>query len=56
MKRKSRCLKITEKSLIQHCERSELSLHFEWTKAHFKNAKKISYETFWVIFKHCENG
>ena len=30
---KSRCLKITEKSLIQHCERSELRLHFEWTKA-----------------------
>mgnify|MGYP001208987541 FL=1 len=27
----SRCLKIT-KSLIQHCERSELRLHFEWTK------------------------
>ena len=29
---KARCLKITEKSLIQHCERSEL--HFEWTKVH----------------------
>ena len=28
---KARCLKIT-KSLIQHCERSELRLHFEWTK------------------------
>ena len=28
----SRCLKITTKSLIQHCERSELRLHFEWTK------------------------
>ena len=28
----ARCLKITEKSLIQHCERSELRLHFEWTK------------------------
>ena len=24
----TRCLKITEKSLIQHCERSELSLQF----------------------------
>ena len=22
------------KSLIQHCERSELRLHFEWTKVH----------------------
>ena len=25
----SRCLKITKKSLILHCERSELRLHFE---------------------------
>ena len=23
-----------KKSLIQHCERSELRLHFEWTKVH----------------------
>ena len=22
------------KSLIQHCERSEICLHFEWTKVH----------------------
>ena len=28
----AQCLKITEKSIIQHCERSELGLHFEWTK------------------------
>ena len=28
----ARSLKITEKSLIQHCERSELRLHFEWTE------------------------
>ena len=28
----AQCLKITEKGLIQHCERSELRLHFEWTK------------------------
>ena len=53
------------KSLIQHCERSELRLHFEWKKF-LKNAKnsqfgqkilenaKIENETFWVIFKHCE--
>ena len=27
-----RCLKITEWGLIQLCERSELRLHFEWTK------------------------
>ena len=31
---KAQCLKITRKSLIQHCERSELRLHFEWTKVH----------------------
>ena len=31
---KTRCLKITGKSLIQHCERSELRLHFEWTKVY----------------------
>ena len=24
------------KSLIQHCERSELRLHYEWTKVHLK--------------------
>ena len=30
----TRCLKITEKSLIQHCERSELRLHFELAKVH----------------------
>ena len=29
-----RCLKITEKGLIQHCERSELRLHFESTTVH----------------------
>ena len=29
---RAQCLKITQKSLIQHCERSELILHFEWTK------------------------
>ena len=29
------------KSLIQHCEQSELSLHFEWTKVHRKAKKSI---------------
>ena len=28
------CLKITEKSLLQHCGQSELGWHFEWTKVH----------------------
>ena len=27
------------KSLIQHCERSELRLHYEWTKVHKKCQK-----------------
>ena len=27
------------KSLIGHCERSELSLHFEWAKFHWKSQK-----------------
>ena len=31
------------KSRIQHCERSELRLHFEWSNA-----------TYLVIFKHCD--
>ena len=26
--------KIRRKSLLQHCERSKLGLHFEWTKVH----------------------
>ena len=29
------------KSLIQHCERSELRLHFEWTKSSLKMAKMV---------------
>ena len=29
------CLKITGKSLIQHCERSEVRLHFNWPKVNF---------------------
>ena len=35
------------KSLIQHCERSELRLHFEWTKVN-KNAKNCP---FWRVFE-----
>ena len=33
------------KSLIQHCERSELRLHFEWTKVNAKNGQ------FWRVLK-----
>ena len=33
------CLKMAQKSRIQHCERSELRLQFEWTKVHLKCQK-----------------
>ena len=36
------------KSRIQHCERSELYLHFEWTKVHQKCQK-------WPIWRVFEN-
>ena len=36
----TQCLKIVQKSRIQHCERSELLLHFEWPKF-IKNAKIV---------------
>ena len=35
-------MKITEKSLIQHCERSELCLHFE-----LKMPKMVNLASFW---------
>ena len=53
------------KSLILHCERSELRLHFIWTKGHkkqcyhspdwslLKGKCQNSNATFWVIFKQC---
>ena len=49
-------LKFTTKSLIQHCERSELRLHLRWTEVNrrklLKNAKvEKSNETFVGIFK-----
>ena len=37
------------KSLIQHCERSELRLHFEWTKVKLKNAKN---GPIWRVFEN----
>ena len=41
----SQWLKIRENGLIQHCERSELRFHFEWTKVHWKCQK-----SFWRLF------
>ena len=40
-------LKNHRKSLIQHCERSELPLHFEWTKVHKKCQKCSILTSFW---------
>ena len=37
------------KSLIQHCERSELRLHFEWTKV---NSKMPKIGPFWRVFEN----
>ena len=37
------------KSLIQHCERSELSLHFGWTKVYLKMQKIVHYGEFLKI-------
>ena len=34
------------KSLIQHCERSELRLHFEWTKVNQKMPKMVNFGEF----------
>ena len=43
----ARCLKITDKSLIQHCERSEIRLHFKWTKVNSKCKKWSILASFW---------
>ena len=34
------------KSLIQHCERSELRLHFEWIKVYLKMPKMVHFGGF----------
>ena len=31
------------KNIIQHCERSELRLHFQWTQVLFKNGKTAQF-------------
>ena len=36
-------------SLIQHCKRCELRLHFEWTKAHWKMPKMVQFGEFLKI-------
>ena len=42
----TQCLKIPEKSLIQHCERSEQRLHFRWPKVNQKCQKWV-WANFW---------
>ena len=52
------------KSLIQHCERSELRLHSVTRQDNFNRTNigekcrmpKLKNETFLVIFKHCDAG
>ena len=43
------------KSIIQHCERSELRLHFEWTKVNQKFQKIVNlsnFQTLWCTMSH----
>ena len=40
------------KSRIQHCERSGLRLHFEWTKLNY-NCQKFS---IWQVFENLKLG
>ena len=43
------------KSLIQHCERSELRLRFEWTKVDQKFQKMVNlsnFQTLWCTMSH----
>ena len=40
----TRCLKL--KSLIKHCERSQLRLHFEWIKVNQKCQKLVDFDEF----------
>ena len=42
-----KCMLFITKSLIQHCERSELRLHFEWTKVALKCQKSSIMGCFW---------
>ena len=41
------------KSRIQHCERSELCLHFKWTKVHLKMPKIVHFGDFLKNPKNC---
>ena len=45
--------KSQKKSLIQHCERSELRLHFEWTKVHKKCQKWLVSKVLKLAAKQC---
>ena len=44
------------KSLIQHCERSELRLHFEWPKVHQKSQKRSILASFWQTWSLHSNS
>ena len=40
------------KGRIQHCERCEVRLHFDWTKVRFRNARNTKNGPFWRILKN----
>ena len=42
------------KSRIQHCERSELRLHFEWTKVNWNCLKQSVLASFWKPTAWCQ--
>ena len=42
-----------QKSRIQYCERSELRLHFEWTKVNSKCQKWWLFENLKLVVKQC---
>ena len=44
----------SQKSLIQHCERSELRLHFEWTEVNQKCQKWSNLASFWKLEACCQ--
>ena len=42
------------KSLIQHWERSELCLQFEWQKGLLKRPKMVYLASFWKLVASCQ--
>ena len=51
----AQCLKIIKKSLIQHCERSELRLHFEWHLSRGVLPETLRRGPYAVVDERCED-